>query len=467
MLTLEKFHVSSGLISIAAMVLVGQIAAADLVSPQDVPYHSPEYVSGDNYGVGDMIDEIFGPGASGYNSAVILDDTPSDLAATGHVVFDLGAAIKIDGAMLWSRSISAESGNAFSKNADFFYFDDDDPSNNALVDDIEGDADIVGIWSNELTYRVSGDVEEVAFGSSLTKRYIGLRLNDSWDPTPTIGERGNQIQEVMFYQDQVLEPNWMPPADVPYHSPEYVSGENYGVGDMQDGIYGPVADVYNSAVILDDTPLDLAATGYVVFDLGSAKEIDAVKLWSRNITAENSNAFPKDIDFFYFTDDDPSNNALVDDIDGDADIVSILSDELTYRVSGDVEEVAFDSSLTKRYIGLRLNDSWDPTTTIGERGNQIQEIMFRLVNLLPGDANLDGTVDDADAATLASNWLSGPDATWAQGDFNNDGMVNDIDATLLAVNWTTAASASVPEPSALAALLGLLLGALFVRTKTC
>ena len=70
---------------------------------------------------------------------------------------------------------------------------------------------------------------------------------------------------------------------------------------------------------------------------------------------------------------------------------------------------------------------------------------------LPGDANIDGKVDDEDAATMASNWLSA-DATWAMGDFTGDGIINESDATVLAANWQTGAggSASVPEPSTLA-----------------
>ncbi|MBN2293889.1 MAG: cadherin-like domain-containing protein, partial [Pirellulales bacterium] len=63
-----------------------------------------------------------------------------------------------------------------------------------------------------------------------------------------------------------------------------------------------------------------------------------------------------------------------------------------------------------------------------------------------GDANMDGTVNDADAAILAANWLTQSGATWLQGDFNDDGQVNDIDATLLATNWqaTSVSAQQVP-----------------------
>ena len=75
---------------------------------------------------------------------------------------------------------------------------------------------------------------------------------------------------------------------------------------------------------------------------------------------------------------------------------------------------------------------------------------------LPGDADGDGDVDADDAATLAANWLTGPDATWFLGDFNDDGYVNDIDATMLATNWT-GAMASVPEPGVFVLLAGAML----------
>ncbi len=85
---------------------------------------------------------------------------------------------------------------------------------------------------------------------------------------------------------------------------------------------------------------------------------------------------------------------------------------------------------------------------------------------LVGDANGDGTVDDADATILATNWQTATDATWAMGDFNGDGAVDDSDATLLASNWQMTAasqSAAVPEPSSLALLLSVLSLAAFCR----
>ncbi|NLE36810.1 MAG: PEP-CTERM sorting domain-containing protein, partial [Pirellulaceae bacterium] len=77
---------------------------------------------------------------------------------------------------------------------------------------------------------------------------------------------------------------------------------------------------------------------------------------------------------------------------------------------------------------------------------------------VPGDANADGRVDDADTRIVAAHWGDGP-ATWAMGDFNGDGGVGAADAAILAANWghpidLDASGATVPEPG-----IGILLGA--------
>ena len=81
--------------------------------------------------------------------------------------------------------------------------------------------------------------------------------------------------------------------------------------------------------------------------------------------------------------------------------------------------------------------------------------VFESVPVLPGDANVDGTVNEDDAAILAANWLMQTGAIWTDGDFNEDGKVNDADATMMATNWQGSEVASVPEPMTLAALLAL------------
>lgn len=89
--------------------------------------------------------------------------------------------------------------------------------------------------------------------------------------------------------------------------------------------------------------------------------------------------------------------------------------------------------------------------------------------VIPGDANLDGQVNDLDASVLAINWLNqSGTATWRMGDFNGDGNVSCIDASILAANWghIEPGEGSVPEPSVLG-LLGtaILSGVAFRRRR--
>ena len=74
--------------------------------------------------------------------------------------------------------------------------------------------------------------------------------------------------------------------------------------------------------------------------------------------------------------------------------------------------------------------------------------------LLPGDANLDGTVNQIDSAIVSSNWLMPSGAGWGDGDFNGDQRVDDRDATIMAANFgrtitpeTSASSAVEPKVS--------------------
>jgi PEP-CTERM motif-containing protein len=74
---------------------------------------------------------------------------------------------------------------------------------------------------------------------------------------------------------------------------------------------------------------------------------------------------------------------------------------------------------------------------------------------IPGDANGDGVVSDADYTIWADNYgQSG--ASWDMGDFNGDGEVSDADYTIWADNYG-AGGGDVPEPTtmALVALGGL------------
>ncbi|MBN2023226.1 MAG: right-handed parallel beta-helix repeat-containing protein [Pirellulales bacterium] len=59
---------------------------------------------------------------------------------------------------------------------------------------------------------------------------------------------------------------------------------------------------------------------------------------------------------------------------------------------------------------------------------------FAFSLLLPGDANLSGTVTGTDSSIVASHWLMSG-MTWEEGDFNGDGLVDDLDLAVLAANY--------------------------------
>ena len=87
--------------------------------------------------------------------------------------------------------------------------------------------------------------------------------------------------------------------------------------------------------------------------------------------------------------------------------------------------------------------------------------------LIPGDADGNGIVNEADAAALAANWLKTGGARWKDGDFNDDGNVDDVDAAILASNWqnTTNSFFSTPEPATFMLLATLLVAACLLAPR--
>jgi autotransporter-associated beta strand protein len=73
--------------------------------------------------------------------------------------------------------------------------------------------------------------------------------------------------------------------------------------------------------------------------------------------------------------------------------------------------------------------------------------LFQFINKVPGDANLDGTVDAADQVILTSGLVAGT-GNWLQGDFNRDGLINTADQTLLTTNLGTSYSLAGYDPQA-------------------
>jgi probable HAF family extracellular repeat protein len=92
-----------------------------------------------------------------------------------------------------------------------------------------------------------------------------------------------------------------------------------------------------------------------------------------------------------------------------------------------------------------------------------REHAFLLTPASFGDANLDGRVDINDLTVVLASYNQSSGMIWETGDFNNDGRVDINDLTIVLANYNTtsgAGMASVPEPSAIALLLGGAIGLL-------
>lgn len=94
-------------------------------------------------------------------------------------------------------------------------------------------------------------------------------------------------------------------------------------------------------------------------------------------------------------------------------------------------------------------------------------------DITPGDADLDGDVDLSDLGALATRYGTSAGAYWHDGDFDLDGDVDLADLGVLATNYGQGAARAfadfqamnVPEPSAIASLLGMSAVAAAVRAR--
>ena len=104
-------------------------------------------------------------------------------------------------------------------------------------------------------------------------------------------------------------------------------------------------------------------------------------------------------------------------------------------------------------------------------GNANQAVRLQL---LPGDANLDGKVDINDLTIVLSHYNQTTGAAWATGDFNGDGKVDINDLTIVLSNYNQSVGSSaadarwaaVPEPGTLGLLLATALLAAIGRARS-
>ena len=135
--------------------------------------------------------------------------------------------------------------------------------------------------------------------------------------------------------------------------PTFSTGQN---DDAFDGDYG------TATLFPDDSPATSEITGHVILDFGTTTPSEFVVLTSsQNHDAAN----PSSVDVFYFLDDDPTNNAVVDDVEGDSDIVSLAQHDLIPHPVGHSDFVSWPRH-ESRYLGIRFNGSFSNELVIAE-----------------------------------------------------------------------------------------------------
>ncbi len=230
----------------------------------------------------------------------------------------------------------------------------------------------------------------------------------------------------------------MSPVAVPFSSGDpYPSATNDYVAEKAiDGNLGTFTCLWDDTLdgINPSTiPANAAApvTGHMVFDLGAKYAIGGAKLTSRNNVGTYN---PQNVDFFYFADDDPTNNTTVDDIAGDADIVPLLPNHTYPGLTSNASQTVNWQSAAARYVGMRVNGSYESGTT--HFNYQIAEMEFQtdLAVLAQSNPNLllrlQADVGVRDEAGLApgDSGFSGNVATW----LDQSGKGNDVTQTVAA-----------------------------------
>ena len=142
---------------------------------------------------------------------------------------------------------------------------------------------------------------------------------------------------------------------------------------------------------------------------------------------------------------------LAVDFDGDGRANCTDLDQLVAAIAGQTGQSWFDLD-SDGNLTLADVDEWLSQAGIENIG----------AAYLPGDANLDGTVDGQDFLAWNDNKFSA-EAAWCGGDFNADGLVDGQDFLLWNnFKFQTAGGGTVPEPSSASLFLGLVVAAVAV-----
>jgi hypothetical protein len=149
---------------------------------------------------------------------------------------------------------------------------------------------------------------------------------------------------------------------------------------------------------------------------------------------------------------DLTNNAMVIDYNG-ASPFALIADQVksgfnsgAWNGQGIISSIA--AATPNRAVGfVEASEIGSPASFLGQPSDGTS-VLLRFT--LPGDSNLDATVNISDFALLAANFNTA--STWLRGDYNYDGVTGIGDFALLAANFNRSLPASlprgvVPEPS--------------------
>ena len=158
-------------------------------------------------------------------------------------------------------------------------------------------------------------------------------------------------------------PQLLRPVDVPY-----ASGSPFLQGDFAyearlaiDGDPATFCCLWDDTLTGDDAktlPPRAAApvTGHMIFDLGRPYLLTGIQLTSRQ---HQGNFTPKNIDLFYFADDQPGRHTLVDDLEHDPAIKPLVQGYSVPAFANGANHTVPFNGVVARYIGLRVNDSYE------------------------------------------------------------------------------------------------------------
>jgi hypothetical protein len=192
----RKLSILVSLVTVSVLLLAAPTAKADWITPPSITDSS-----------------TLSPG--GQTAALAIDNDagtycklPDDSATgpcTGYIIFDLGTKQEVDGFKFWPRN--HPSATTCPESVDFLYFVNDTVGTYSATSDLPLDSNVV-VAASRILPAIHGstpDEEVFTSGEKFSGRYVGLRMNSSYDGEGTGAY--NQLAEVQFNTSPVPEPS--------------------------------------------------------------------------------------------------------------------------------------------------------------------------------------------------------------------------------------------------------------------